>query len=300
MRKNIKPIFIHANARGGSNIIMNMLLSHPDVCLSNGETHKVFKGTKWDPLWRRWFKKAAFDLPIRLFARQDFFDPDDYRPRKKVPNYIKSYMDYIFYQGRFWANVDTHNRYREEGVEYTKEELAGCRLLTKSLDGLVFTGDAFNSMYPDAAFLGLVRNGLAVCEGFTRRGISAEHVGYMYRNTVCKMINSANIWENYHLYKYEAMVGEPQSFMRDIYQAANLDLGRVPKVRLQSKGVVQADGKRIHMRGKDRQVFWHDHADFHNYIKSDINANQIKQLYADNKRVFLSVAGDVMEELGYI
>lgn len=43
---NKKPLFINAFARGGSNILMNLLMSHPGVCVSNGETHKVFKGQR--------------------------------------------------------------------------------------------------------------------------------------------------------------------------------------------------------------------------------------------------------------
>ena len=66
---NKQPLFINAFARGGSNIIMNLLLSHPNVCISSGETHKVFKGTKWDSWPRKLKKRFFFDLPIRLYHK---------------------------------------------------------------------------------------------------------------------------------------------------------------------------------------------------------------------------------------
>lgn len=297
---NEKPIFIHANARGGSNMIMNLLLSHPDVCLSNGETHKVFKGTKWDSIWRKAQKKLLCDWTLRVMAREDIFDPSRLKPRKPASNQVKQYVDRILYKGRFLAMVDTHNRFRSENETYTKAQLAECRLLTKSLDGLVFTFDMFDSMYPDATFLSLVRNGLAVCEGFVRRGVNAESVGHLYRTTVRKMINSSKENDRYHLFLYEDMVKDPLEFMSDIYRAANLDPETVQKIRLQSKGIMQADGKRIHIKGKDREVFWHDKTDVHNFVKSDVNDNQIAQLKPKDRDKFLSVAGDVMEELGYI
>ena len=172
--------------------------------------------------------------------------------------------------------------------------------MTKSLDGLVFTFDMFDSMYPDATFLSLVRNGLAVCEGFVRRGVNAESVGHLYRTTVRKMINSSKESDKYHLFLYEDMVKDPLEFMSVIYGAAELNTEPVQKIRLQSKGIMQADGKRIHIKGKDREVFWHDKTDVHNFVKSDINDNQIAQLKPKDRDKFLSVAGDVMEELGYI
>ena len=104
---NEKPIFIHANARGGSNMIMNLLLSHPDVCLSNGETHKVFKGTKWDSVWRKAQKKLLCDWPLRVMAREDIFDPSRLKPRKPASTKVKKYVDSILYKGRFLAMVDT-------------------------------------------------------------------------------------------------------------------------------------------------------------------------------------------------
>lgn len=296
---NREPIFIYAFARGGSNIIMNLLLSHPSVCLSNGETHKVFKGTKWDSTWRVIQKKVMCDIPICFLTGQNLFGPNNYQTRRHVPDYLKKYIDQILYQGRFLAINDTHNRYKIENVEYTHDDLENCRLLTKGLGGLAFTADMFNEMYPDAAFLALVRNGLALCEGFVRRGIEAEKAGYMYKAVASQIIKFTSEQEKSHLFYYEDMVENPLEFMNKIYFAAHLDIEEVKKVRLQSKGVMQPDGKRIYLKGKDREVFWHDKANLHNFIKGGVNSNQIQQLKPKDRDVFLSIAGGVMEELGY-
>ena len=50
MMFNQKPIFIVAFARGGSNILLNLLRSHPEVCSPRGETHEVFRGKGDDPV----------------------------------------------------------------------------------------------------------------------------------------------------------------------------------------------------------------------------------------------------------
>jgi len=43
---NVKPIFIVGFQRGGTGILMNLLLSHPNVCTPRGETHQVFRGAR--------------------------------------------------------------------------------------------------------------------------------------------------------------------------------------------------------------------------------------------------------------
>lgn len=297
---NREPIFIHGFARGGSNIIMNLLLSNPSICLSNGETDKVFKGTKWDSTWGVAKKRLLYDSPICLLTGQNLFSQTNLQRRKHVPDYLKTYIDLILYRGRYKAMVDTHNRYISENIEYKKEELKDCRLLTKGLGGIAFTVDMFSEMYSDAIFLGLVRNGFALCEGFVRRGFDPKDVGYMYKTVASQIIKSAAERANYHLYYYEDMVENPLEFMKKIYTATRLDSDEVKKVRLQSKGIMQSDGKRVHLKGRDREVFWHEKADLHKFIKNDVNQNQIRQLKQKDREKFLSVAGGVMEELGYL
>lgn len=297
---NSRPIFINAFARGGSNILMNLLLSHPDVCLSAGETSKVFKGTKWDPLWRKIKKRVCYDFPIRLVTGQDYFSPFLLETRKQVPGFLKRYIDSILYYGRFTAMIDTHNLYKFENIPYSKEELVRCRLLTKGLNGIACTVDLFRDMYPDAVFLGLVRNGLSICEGYVRRGHSAESIAEIYRSVVQRMLKSNAEMSNYHLLYYEDMVKNPLEFMHMTYNLVELDIKKVRKVRLQSKKIMNAEGSRSRLEGRDRQVFWHEPSQLHKHIKQDVNENQIRQLSENDKARFLSIAGDVMEELGYM
>lgn len=297
---NKRPIFINAFARGGSNILMNLLLSHPGVCLSDGETHKVFKGTKWESPMRRWQKRLMYELPIRVMTQQNLFAPDLLQPRKPVSENMKRYIDKIFYEGRFHAMIATHNLYKFEDVRYTREELAKCRLLTKGLNGTVFAVDVLREMYPDAVFFGLVRNGLAICEGYVRRGWSAKKVGHIYKTVVQKMRELENGMPNYHLIRYEEMVHDPLAATRQVYDLADLDFSLVPKIRLQSKQVTTADGRHELLKGQDRQVFWYDPNELHNHIRSDVNENQIRKLDSVSRKEFLAETGKVMQELGYL
>ena len=241
-----------------------------------------------------------YDFPIRLLSGQDVFGGEYLKPRKPLPKYLQSYVDHILYYGRFTTMIDTHNRFKFENVPYTKEELAKCRLLTKSLNGTVLAVDIFNTMYPDAVFFGLVRNGLAICEGYTRRGIAAEEAGRVYKIVVDKMLEANKNMNNYFLLKYEDMVSNPLEFMQQVYECANLDLTQVKKARLQSKKIMSASGTRDRLKGGDRQVFWYDLSSLQEHIKPNINENQIHQLKTEDKKAFLSIAGDSMEACGYV
>ncbi len=296
---NKRPIFINAFARGGSNILMNLLLSHPQVCLTSGETQKVFKGTRWDPLWRKIKKRVCYDYPIRLVVGQDVFGAGLLEPRKPVPLVVQRYVDRILYFGRFTAMIDSHNLYKFEGTPYTKQELAKCRLLTKGLSGLVYTVEVFREMYPDATFFGLIRNGLAVCEGNIRRGVTAVKFAQTYKAVVEKMLECNAQMPNYHLVRYEEMVKDPLRVLHRLYELAELDVRELQKVRLQSKAVMDRHGKHDLLRGSNRQVFWYNLAELGELIKPDINQHQIRQLRAGDKMKFLSIAGKTMEEVGY-
>ncbi len=297
---NKRPIIINAFARGGSNIIMNFLLSHPEVCISSGETHKVFKGTKWDSWQRKVKKRICFDFPIRLLTMQDLMGAKNYKERRMIPFFLEKYIDQILYFGRFTATLKTHNYFKSENVKYSKKDLYNCRLLTKGLNGIVFTTELFNKIYPDATFLALVRNGLAVCEGHIRRGYSAEKIGEYYNNVTKKMIYCSENMENYHLLKYEDMVRNPHEFMKKIYKHADLDIESVKKVRLQSKKIMSSSGERSRIKGKNRQVFWYEFSELGNTIKPNINKNQIKQLSSENMEKFLKITRQTMEKLEYI
>jgi len=194
---------------------------------------------------------------------------------------------------------ETHNLYKSKDILYTKEELANCRLLTKGLGGLVYTVEMFREMYPDAFFFGLIRNGLAICEGFTRRGSSVEKIAQIYKLVVEKMLEHNAQMSNYHIVRFENMVTSPGESIRQMYKQAELGINELGKIRLQSKSVMDRHGNYGLRKGRDRQVFWYNISDLHEHMLPDIDNNQIRQLSLSNKTKFLSIAGETMEKLGY-
>ena len=101
----------------------------------------------------------VYHYPMFFLTGQHIFSARSMNPRKPVPAYMMNYIDKILYSGRFKAAHETYNLYKTEGIEYSKEELQNCRMLTKALNGLVFTTDIFKEMYPEATFFAWLETG---------------------------------------------------------------------------------------------------------------------------------------------
>jgi len=306
---NQKPIFLHCFGRGGSDLLLNLVLSHPNVCSSGGETHRVFKRVKQVPGRPGRGDSALFGFkkhwlhrkPIQFIAGQDVFSRSSLTPREPLPALVGRYVDYLLYQSRFTARAMRfdRNRWRYEGVEYTRAQLAACRMVTKSVNGLVFTTEMFRKIYPDAVFFAMVRNGLAICEGRGRRGSSVEKSAEVFNRVAGEMLACSERLPNYHLVHYEDMVNDPARVLREIYARAGLEVPDVPKVRFEATATIGSDGVHRVQKGDERQGLWYAIDDMHEHMQPGINENQIARLEPADRDLFMSLAGDTMKRLGY-
>jgi hypothetical protein len=296
---NKRPIFVNGFQRAGTNILVNLLASHPDICLLNGETHEVFYGTH-QPFARRWLSRLVY-LPILIAARQHIFWPYRFYERRQLPRPIMNYTDLIFY----WNKMSPPEKSLNGGeINSPRQKSAQARIVCKNVNGVVLASSIFKEMYPDATFIGLVRNGLAVCEGFMRRGKwSPERFGKMYEQICQKMIEDASRLDNYFLVRFEDMVATPLAFMDRIYSYANLDIDPVNKVRLQAKASMDRQGVRqytVNNASQDREVRWFSREELADYFRPDVNDNQIARLSEEDKEIFLHYAHNSMAHFGYV
>jgi len=293
---NKAPIFINGFTRGGTNLIMNLLASHPEVSILSGETQEVFCGTS-----KRGNRKIRrfFYSPVKAAAGQHIFQTHSFENRKSIPRAMMHYIDLFFYIDKL---ATERNTFKSEDSRYSLRELNRTRFLAKNINGVVFASDIFAEMYPDATFIAIVRNGLAICEGHIRRGRTADEFGQMYEAVCRKMIQDSTLRKNYHIVYFEDMVADPVGFMKKIYALANLDIAKVSKVRLQAKKSMGEDGSRQYTFGgeKDRETHWFGAETIGNYIRKEVNESQIRRLSAEDRDAFLKQAQRSMEDLGYL
>ncbi len=294
---NKAPIFVNGFTRGGTNLLMNLIVSHPDVCMLGGEMHVVFYGRDRDNI-RKWGHRLLY-LPILFTTRQHFFWPYRLYNRNKIPRLLMHYIDFLLYCSKVLA---PRNRIRGQATTNTIRQIVESRLVSKNVNGVVLTTPLFAEMYPDAIFIGLVRNGLALAEGFIRRGWTAERIGKMYEIICQQMIKDEKNNDNYFLVRFEDLIEDPVKEIANIYSCMGLDIKKVSKYRLQAKKSMTSNGTRDYSFGgeTDREIKWFKPTDLHKGIRRDVNQNQIARLEDREKFTFLRLASKSMSDLNYI
>jgi hypothetical protein len=294
---NKAPIFVNGFQRGGTNILMNLLISHPDVCGLDRETHEIFYGKYNDPLLRKLISRMLY-IPILAGTGQHLFGYRLLAERKHLRRPLSSYLDFLFY-GKKVLNPD--NKQKRHANGRTPRQQTNGRLLCKNVNAIVLLSPTFAAMYPDATFIALTRNGLAICEGFIRRGATAAEVGELYDAVGRQMVRDAERLENYHIVRFEDILADPQTAVQDIYAKAGLNFTSANRFRLQAKPSIAKNGSAAYMFGgvKDREVHWFSLEELPQVLRTDVNDNQIARLDPADKAVFMEKAGSMMQHFGY-
>ena len=189
------PIFLNGFTRGGSDIIVNLMLSHPGVCAPSGETQRVFLGET----------------------------------------------------------------------------------------GVVFTTDVFAKMYRHATFFGLVRNGLALCEGNQRRGRAPKDFARIYCRLVDEMLGAREKLERYRIVRFEDILQDPLGEADAIYHHAGLNFDMIDKIRLQLNPTMSRSGEHRLERGAAGELVWYTKQEALGHFRPDINAIQQDRLSAADR-----------------
>jgi hypothetical protein len=298
---NQRPIFVVGFQRGGTNIVLNLLLSHPGVCMPRGELHFVFRGKRRAESWASFFVKTWRYLPILLAQRQDVFAVSLWQPRRRFTPGTIGRIDRILFYDKPKALEPEQNLYRSENVRYTHKEIVASRLACKYLNGLIFLTDELYRMYPDATFVAVVRNALALCEGHVRRGVDPATIADLYDKGCQQMIAHAQQIPNYHIIRFEDVIDRPLESLRRIYECAGLDIRAVEKVRLQSKKVITEEGKHEYVHGAaGTRLVWYDLEDFGRHFLRNVNIHQMRRLSADQERIILDRTHETLKHFDYL
>ena len=296
------PIFVNGFSRGGTTLLSNILASHPDTCYV-GETHHVFKGHRHSDSWWQVLTKAMRnDLLYILRQREDVFSPRLIRPRRQMSRRSILRLKRILERERYRAcKHPMYSRFKAPDVNYTFQEVQNARLLSKNIDGMIYTTGILATAFPDATFVSLLRNGFALCEGHLRRGRSATESGWRYRQLAEHMSRDAEALPNYHIVRFEDLLADPLRVTRGIYDLVGLDPGAVSQVRMQRRRVMDARGNhRLEMGGDEWSVVWLNLQDLPRYLERNADRNQIVRLSDSNRLAFLAEAGPTMARLGYL
>jgi len=276
--KNNKVIVISGFSRGGTNLLWNILQSHPQICSVRYETGTMFRK-----------RRHNFSRVISVLRKTGLL-------RKPIG---KSILDYQFYRYKLSNFSHEENRYKFEDEIYTKDEVKNCALCFKSTDLDINYTSHLSEMYPQLYFIGLTRNGYAVAEGHYRRGESITDFAKQYQQVAEKMKLLSDKLDNFKLVRFEEMLNDPFHLAKDLYEYLDCEPVELNKLRLKSKKVIKKDGAHEEIYGKPGSKYWFDTETIKDLIKPDVNNNQIKNLNSKQISEFNSIAKDALSYFGY-
>lgn len=280
--KKPRAIVINGLSRGGTNILWNILQSHPQVCSPIHETGELI-----------------FDhiSPFTLL------DPSTAKRVAAWPITSRLGRGYLLRQFEKWKlqNLQSpDNSTKYEGVPYSRQEVEDCVICFKGVDSDVDLNGLLESMYGDVAHVVLVRHGHAVCNGWKRRGVSPKDAGRKYASLLRRMLASNDGSRTFILIKFEEMLRDPFGIAGRLFEDLHLEPTELPKLRLKSKRVLGDSGTHDAAFGQEGRKYWFAPDEICAVLDADINARQIANLKNDARRDFDSKASEIMKELGYL
>ena len=279
--RNDKIIVINSLRRSGSNILWNIIQSHPCVCSPIIETGQVLFPIKWSHLIVRPL------LRLRFLWSEFFLST------------VGGIIDQRFFAFKLKNLYDQYNRFKYEATIYKRTEVEDSTLCIKSVERDIFLTDFISKTYRDPYFIGLIRNGYAVCEGMVRRGRDATSAAKLYKKYTTKIIRDSEKYKRYKVVKYEDLMKDPFKEAENLFSFCELEPTKLEKLRLKVKRVVDQNGAHKSRYGEAGEKYWFDKKEIDMVIITDQSDLQAKRLKARDRILIEQIAGDILKEIGY-
>lgn len=273
---NEKVILINAISRSGSNILWNMMQSHPNVCSPISETNRLLH-PRGPGLHR---------LSRLLYTNGN--------------GVVRRYVDARLFRAKLRTLEHDSNRYRTETELYSMEDVRNAVLCLKALNEDIRLTDMFCSMYDDIHIIGLVRNGYAVCEGLVRRGEKPARVGARYARYMTRMIEDSQRLTNFRIVRFEELVDQPFETAESLFRFCELRPETIEKLRFKSKRIVSSGGSHFSPYKSAGGKYWFDRDSIREFMDPGIDESQSRRLSYTDRKSFEQHARPVLEYFSYV
>jgi hypothetical protein len=294
------PIFLLGIQRGGTNQLLNVLRSHPATFWPGGELHEVFRprGLRREGAVRV-LRKLVRYAPIRLTAG-DVLDLD--RPPRRE-GLLEGFRGRAVRAGL--ARSAALNRpsvaaYKEA---LRREGFFGAvpppdRMLVKALNyNLAFVPDLL-ALYPDARFVGLIRDGRAVCEGHVARGAGLAEAAATYDFVGRRLIELEARGLPLRTWRFEDLLADPAGVSAAVYDFCGLERAATKGVCLQDKErTVRPDGR---VGGARKVARFYRFEEMGRHMRADANAASIGRMPPEALAEITGRCRAVLEHFGYL
>ena len=291
------PIFLLGVQRGGTNQVLNILRSHPDVCWPQGEFDEVFR---WRGLRREGpravLAKMARYAPVRLGVG-DILDPNRRAPRPGLLADRRGRAVVAGLAAATAANWPSVIGYKAALRDHGLLDGTGdpTRMLVKVMNyNLLFAPDLL-ALYPDAVFVGLIRDAAAVCEGHIARGASAADAAEIWAFAAGELIELQSRLP-LRVWRFEDSSADPAGVVHELYRFTGLDPTAARGVCLQDKErIVDAEGA---VRGIRKVDLFYGFDEMGRHMRADANAGA-RRLEPAARRAIVARCAPMLRHFGY-
>lgn len=297
------PIFILGIQRGGTNQILNILRSHPATAWPQGELHEVFRPRNLRAEGRRALQKLRRYAPIWLRAG-DILDPDrpprDSGGREGMLAGAPGRALRAGLEGSTAANRASIASYkaalRAQGF-FAEGAPASDRMLVKALNyNLAFVPE-LAALWPDARFVGVIRDGVAVCEGHMARGAGLAEAAAVYGFVGRQLIALEAAGLPLRTWRFEDLLADAPGVTAAIYRFCGLDPAATRGVCLQDKERIPRAGGGV--AGMRKISLYYGFEEMGRHMRADANASARARLPEADRAEIAARCGPVLAHFGY-
>lgn len=295
------PIFILGLQRGGTNQPLNIFRSHPATYWPRGEFHEPFRPRRSerrkDPLGSavRYLRYA----PIWAL-RGDVLNLDAPLTRERPLRGLAGRALRAGLAGSARANAGIVKRYkdllRERG--YYLDDRAPDRMVVKVMNYNVGLVPDLLELYPDARFVGIIRDGRGVCEGQMARESCVEGATALYNQFGRWLMEYEAAGLPIRTWRFEDLLADPWTSCLEMYEFCDLDPDRTLGVLLQDKHRIM--GARDRITGIEKRDHLYLFSEMARHMRVDANATSLARLSAGDKAAIDSRCEEVLRHFGYL
>jgi len=292
---------VNGFSHGGSNVLINLLLTHPNLCYP-GETHKAIAGgTKSHSKRRRKFKRVAHRVADLMWGIGDITQVYKIEPRLQFSRTAVRWFRNGLLNEKTRARHESHNLWIRPDQKYDEKSLLNARLLLKNNNGLVQQTILLEEAFPGSMVYCLFRHPFGLFESHLRKGRDRDLLLALFRRVWDSLVQQAGRNPERHMIiRFEDILANPRNYLQRIYDFIDLDLSDITSVRLQHKPHYKTDGSYGHAGSKDRQVVWYPLNEFAKHLDPEANLRSIRRLDPEIKAMVTREFGDRMSAMGYL
>jgi hypothetical protein len=275
---NKKAILVSGFSRGGTNILWNVLQSHPKICSARYETNGLFNSN---------------NVTLKYLFKFNRI------PNFEKINVLKLAIDYKLYNLKMTNHHHRHNKFAEPGIIYTKKQVSNSAICFKSVDNDINYTKDLRKIYPNLYFIALTRNGYALIDGHKRRGSTVQEVAKLYQNIADKMQEQSEKLHHFKLVRFENIINDTFSASDELFKFLKTEPYDLKHIRLKSKKIVGKDGLYHSKFGSENEKYWFNKKTIKTAIDNTINDRQMSSLSSSDIKTFNKYAKSALNYFGY-